>query len=100
MASCSGRLLVGRLAREAWPRYELDLVCREDGRPLRDECCDDWCLVVFAAQEPHRLGGQVLVAPLPQRIQGREQVDALGCEAVLVPHWTFLVGHAHEDPLL
>jgi hypothetical protein len=37
----------------AWPRYELDLVCSENGRSFGDECCDYWCLVVFPAEATH-----------------------------------------------
>src|SRR5205085_12121877 len=79
--------------------YELDLVGRENGRSFGDECCDDRCLVEFPAKEPHRLGAEVLVAPLPQRVERRKQIGTFWREAVLVPRWAFLVEHALEDPL-
>ena len=94
-----GGSLAAGVVREAWSRYELDLVGGEDGRSFGDECCDDRCLVVFAPEESHRLVAQVLITPLPQRVQRREQVGALLRQAVLVPLRAFLVEHAFEDPL-
>jgi len=69
------------------------------GAPSETSAAMTGVLSCFSAEESHRPGAQVLVAPLPQRVQRREQVGTLLGEVVLVPRWAFLVEHALEDAL-
>jgi hypothetical protein len=61
------------LSREPRPRDELDLVEAERRRPLGDERRDDGRPVGLPAKEAHRLGAQMLVAPLADGVERREE---------------------------
>jgi len=86
--------------RKPWSGYELDLVVGEGGGSLRDERGDDGRLRTPHLQESHRVGAQILVAPLTQGVERGEEVITSWRKPVLEPSGMLVVQPALEDALL